>query len=139
MSSLHHPNLLPLHCSFMHGESLWMVMPYVSGGSVYDVMKHVSPDGLDEACICTIMYETLKGLQYLHAHGIIHRDLKGGNILIGPDGTTWVADFGIAAKAERDGGSWGNKKGGGRNTFAGTICWMAPEIMEGEKCVRLPC
>lgn len=130
MSLLHHPNLLPLHCSFLHKESLWMVMPFVSGGSLHHVMAYKFPDGLDEACICTVVHETLKGLVYLHNHGIIHRDIKAGNILIGQDGQTWLADFGISAKTNRN-GSWG-KGGGQRHTFAGTICWMAPEIMQGD-------
>lgn len=130
MSSLAHPNLLPLHCSFLHKESLWMVMPFVSGGSLQQVMSFRYPKGLEEAAICTIIRETLLGLSYLHKEGIIHRDIKAGNVLLGQDGTIWLADFGIAAKTNRT-GSWG-KGGGQRHTFAGTLCWMAPEIMHGE-------
>lgn len=103
-------------------------MPYVQGGSVLNIMRFRFPDGLDEPVIATIMKEVLKALEYLHRHEIIHRDIKAGNILLDNDGHVLLADFGVAATLER-GGSWGNKVVG-RNTFVGTPCWMAPEVME---------
>lgn len=135
MSLLHHPNLLPLYCSFMHKENLWMVMPYVSGGSLHHILREKHPNGLSEAACCTILYETLKGLDYLHKHNVIHRDIKAGNILMGQEGTVWLADFGIAASTQRT-SSWG-KTGTVRTTFAGSICWMAPEVMCSEEYVAM--
>lgn len=108
-----------------------MVMPYVSGGSLHHILKYKYPKGLSEAACCTILYETLKGLDYLHKHNVIHRDIKAGNILMGQDGTVWLADFGIAASTKRT-SSWG-KAGAVRNTFAGSICWMAPEVICSEE------
>ncbi|PSC70697.1 serine threonine-kinase 4-like isoform X1 [Micractinium conductrix] len=128
MRQLNHPNLLPLHCSFVHKEHLWMVMPYVQGGSVLNIMRFAYPDGLEEPVIATIMKDVLKALEYLHRQGIIHRDIKAGNILLGDGGQVLLADFGVAATLER-GGSWGNRMMS-RNTFVGTPCWMAPEVME---------
>jgi serine/threonine-protein kinase OSR1/STK39 len=131
MRSLNHPNLLPLYCSFVHENHLWMVMPYIHGGSVLNIMRFRYPDGLEEPVIATIMKSVLKALDYLHKHGIIHRDIKAGNVLLDWDGHVMLADFGVAAKLER-GGSWGNRMIS-RNTFVGTPCWMAPEVMEPER------
>ncbi|KAI7839495.1 hypothetical protein COHA_006762 [Chlorella ohadii] len=128
MRQLNHPNLLPLYCSFVHKEHLWMVMPYVQGGSVLNIMRFAYPDGLEEPVIATIMKDVLKALEYLHRQGIIHRDIKAGNILLDNNGQVLLADFGVAATLER-GGSWGNRMMS-RNTFVGTPCWMAPEVME---------
>ncbi|KDD76752.1 protein kinase, partial [Helicosporidium sp. ATCC 50920] len=128
MRSLNHPCLLPLLASFVHRENLWMVMPYVSGGSVLNIMRFAYPDGLDEPVIATIMRDVLRGLEYLHRRGIIHRDVKAGNILLDAGGHVLLADFGVATTLER-GGSWGNLVLA-RNTFVGTPCWMAPEVME---------
>ncbi|KAK9817257.1 hypothetical protein WJX72_011944 [[Myrmecia] bisecta] len=123
-----HPNVLPLHCSFVHQQNLWMVMPYVAGGSVLNIMKYAYSEGLEEPVIATILKEVLRGLDYMHKHGGIHRDVKAGNILIDNNGQVLLADFGVAATMER-GGSWGNQQLA-RNTFVGTPCWMAPEVME---------
>lgn len=128
MRQQHHPNVLPLHCSFVHQQNLWMVMPYVAGGSVLNLMKFAYSEGLEEPVIATILKEVLKGLDYMHRHGGIHRDIKAGNILIDKDGMVLLADFGVAATMER-GGTWGNQQMS-RNTFVGTPCWMAPEVME---------
>lgn len=128
MRQQHHSNVLPLHCSFVHQQNLWMVMPYVAGGSVLNLMKFAYSEGLEEPVIATILKEVLKGLDYMHRHGGIHRDVKAGNILIDKDGTVLLADFGVAATMER-GGTWGNQQMS-RNTFVGTPCWMAPEVME---------
>eukprot|EP00884_Botryococcus_braunii_P013203 jgi/Botrbrau1/21884/Bobra.0249s0013.1 len=124
----HHPNVLQLYCAFVSGQKLWIVMPYVSGGSVLNIMKYRYPEGLEEPVIATIMKEVLKALEYMHRHAHIHRDVKAGNILIDSNGQVYLADFGVAANMER-GGSWGDQAVS-RNTFVGTPCWMAPEVME---------
>ena len=124
-----HPNVLPLLTSFVDaGARLWMVMPFVAGGSVLNIMRFAFPDGLEEPVIATVMKEVLKGLCYVHASGAIHRDVKAGNILVGADGGVMLADFGVAATMERQ-GSWGSALAS-RSTFVGTPCWMAPEVME---------
>ena len=124
-----HPNVLPLLTSFVDaGARLWMVMPFVAGGSALNIMRFAFPDGLEEPVIATVMKEVLKGLCYVHASGAIHRDVKAGNILVGADGSVVLADFGVAATMERQ-GSWGSALAS-RSTFVGTPCWMAPEVME---------
>lgn len=123
-----HPNVLPLYTAFVVGKDVWFVQPYISGGSVFNIMRYKFPNGLDEVVIAIIMKEVAKALEYVHRSGGIHRDVKAGNILINTDGSVFLADFGVAATVER-GGSWGNTVSK-RNTFVGTPCWMAPEVME---------
>ena len=76
MSLIDHPNALQAHCSFTTGHSLWVVMPYMAGGSCLHIMKSAYPEGFEEPVIATLLREVLKALVYLHAHGHIHRDVK---------------------------------------------------------------
>jgi serine/threonine-protein kinase OSR1/STK39 len=71
-----HPNVVKAHCSFAKDQTLWVVMPYMGGGSCLHIMKSVYPDGFEEAIVATVLREVLKGLEYLHHHGHIHRDVK---------------------------------------------------------------
>lgn len=71
-----HPNVLKSHCSFVSDHNLWVVMPFMSGGSCLHILKAAYPDGFEEVVIATILREVLKALEYLHHHGHIHRDVK---------------------------------------------------------------
>jgi serine/threonine protein kinase len=71
-----HPNVLKSHCSFVSDHNLWVVMPYMSGGSCLHILKAAYPDGFEELVIATILREVLKGIDYLHHQGYIHRDVK---------------------------------------------------------------
>ncbi|EEE57951.1 hypothetical protein OsJ_08681 [Oryza sativa Japonica Group] len=119
------PNVMKAHCSFTNNHSLWVVMPYMAGGSCLHIMKSVYPDGFEEAVIATVLREVLKGLEYLHHHGHIHRDVKAGNILVDSRGVVKLGDFGVSACLFDSG-----DRQRARNTFVGTPCWMAPEVME---------
>ncbi|PIA40555.1 hypothetical protein AQUCO_02500337v1 [Aquilegia coerulea] len=125
MSSIDHPNVLRSYCSFTDDHKLWVVMPYMSGGSCLHIMKSTHPEGFEEPIIATLLYEVLKALAYLHAHGYIHRDVKAGNILIDSNGTVKLGDFGVSACMFDTG-----DRQRSRNTFVGTPCWMAPEVMQ---------
>ncbi|GKU92727.1 hypothetical protein SLEP1_g6419 [Rubroshorea leprosula] len=120
-----HPNVLKSHCSFVSDHNLWVVMPYMAGGSCLHILKAAYPDGFEEVVIATILREVLKGLEYLHHHGHIHRDVKAGNILIDARGAIKLGDFGVSACLFDSG-----DRQRMRNTFVGTPCWMAPEVME---------
>jgi len=126
MSLLQHANVVKIHTSFVEGQDLWIVMPLLAGGSCASIMKQICPTGFkDEVLIATILQETLRGLQYFHKDGRIHRDIKAGNILISEKGDVQLADFGVAGTLMENGD---RKKI--RQTFTGTPCWMAPEVME---------
>jgi len=81
MKAYRNEHLLPLYCSFVNGQQLWMVMPYMEGGSVAHLMRHSQPDGLEEVLIATIMKPVLQALAYMHERSGIHRDVKAGNVL----------------------------------------------------------
>ncbi|KAF0931105.1 hypothetical protein E2562_002467 [Oryza meyeriana var. granulata] len=125
MILIDHPNVVKAHCSFTNDQTLWVVMPYMAGGSCLHIMKSVYPDGFEEAIIATILREVLKGLEYVHNHGHIHRDVKAGNILVDSRGGVKLGDFGVSACLFDSG-----DRQRARNTFVGTPCWMAPEVME---------
>lgn len=120
-----HPNLLPVHGSFVNGSKLFIVTPFLSAGSGLDIMKTAFQRGMEESVIATILKQVLQGLEYLHSHGLIHRDIKAGNLLVGSDGLVQLADFGVSSTLTDHG-----SRGASRKTFVGTPCWMAPEVMD---------
>eukprot|EP01018_Ginkgo_biloba_P029687 Gb_20050 [translate_table: standard] len=126
MSLINHANVLRAHCSFIVGQNLWVVMPYMAGGSCQSIMKTAFPNGFEEPIIGLVLKDTLKALEYLHQQGHIHRDVKAGNILIDSRGGVKVADFGVSACMFESGDRQRLK----RNTFVGTPCWMAPEVID---------
>jgi len=115
-----HPHVVRYYTSFVNGQSLWCVMKYLSGGSCSDVMRYGHTNGLDEAAIKIILKDTLKALEYFHANGHIHRDIKAGNIVISETGSVQVADFGVSGSVIEE----------LRTTLCGSPCWMAPEVMK---------
>ena len=121
MSLSKHPNLLPIYSSFVNGSRLYIVTPFLSSGSCLDIMKTAFPQGLDETCIATILKQALQGLDYLHKNGLIHRDVKAGNLLMDETGFVQLADFGVSSSLMDNG-----ERRGVRKTFVGTPCWMAP-------------
>ncbi|KAB1216398.1 Serine/threonine-protein kinase fray2 [Morella rubra] len=125
MSLIDHPNVVRAHCSFVVERSLWVVMPFMAEGSCLHLMKIAYPEGFEEAAIGSVLKETLKALEYLHRQGHIHRDVKAGNILLDSNGEVKLADFGVSA-CMFDAGD----RQRSRNTFVGTPCWMAPEVLQ---------
>lgn len=125
MSLIDHPNVIKSFCSFSVDHSLWVVMPFMAQGSCLHLMKTAYSDGFEEPAICSILKETLKALDYLHKQGHIHRDVKAGNILLDDNGEIKLGDFGVSACLFDNG-----DRQRARNTFVGTPCWMAPEVLQ---------
>ncbi|KAL6061370.1 Serine/threonine-protein kinase fray2 [Balamuthia mandrillaris] len=120
-----HKNVVEYHCSFVHGQHLWLVMELLAGGSCLDIMKYAYPNGLSETLIASILLQALNGIEYIHKTGRIHRDIKAGNLVISREGVVKLSDFGVAAWLVENGERKHN-----RQTFVGTPCWMAPEVLE---------
>ncbi|XP_060215875.1 serine/threonine-protein kinase BLUS1 [Lycium barbarum] len=134
MSLLSHPNILKAHCSFTVDRCLWVIMPFMSAGSLQSIISSSFPDGLSEPCIAIVLKETLNALAYLHNQGHLHRDIKSGNILIDSDGTIKLADFGVSASIYEPISAYGSSYSSSSSCLvftdmAGTPYWMAPEVI----------
>nr|CAB3267141.1 TRAF2 and NCK-interacting protein kinase-like [Phallusia mammillata] len=108
-----------------HDDQLWLVMEFCGAGSVTDLVKATKGNTLKEEWIAYICREILKGLQHLHKHKVIHRDIKGQNVLLTENAEVKLVDFGVSAQLD--------KTIGRRNTFIGTPYWMAPEVIACEQ------
>ena len=94
-------------------------MEYVENGSLDALIKKFGK--FPEPLVATYVQQVLLGLDYLHSQGVIHRDIKGGNILTTKDGIVKLADFGVATNLTESEKS---------NSVVGTPYWMAPEVIE---------
>ncbi|KAK9163954.1 hypothetical protein Syun_004856 [Stephania yunnanensis] len=134
MTLLSHPNILRAHCSFTVDHYLWVVMPFMSAGSLRSIISSSFPDGLNEASIAVVLKEILNALLYLHDQGHLHRDIKAGNILVDSDGSVKLADFGVSASIYEPNSSNSSSYLSSSTNFmlnevTGTPYWMAPEVI----------
>ncbi|XP_069067462.1 myosin-IIIa [Pleurodeles waltl] len=127
-----HPNVVKFFGMYFKkdikaGDQLWLVLELCSGGSVSDLAKGLLKRGerMNEGIISYILHEALMGLQHLHNHKTIHRDVKGNNILLTTEGGVKLVDFGVSAQL--------SSTRLRRNTSVGTPFWMAPEVIACEQ------
>eukprot|EP01097_Dermamoeba_algensis_P000189 TRINITY_DN1068_c0_g1_i1.p1 TRINITY_DN1068_c0_g1~~TRINITY_DN1068_c0_g1_i1.p1 ORF type:complete len:268 (-),score=32.87 TRINITY_DN1068_c0_g1_i1:243-938(-) len=124
MKESQNDNIVRYYDSYIVDDQLWVVMEYMGGGCLTDILEQFETFQLDESQIAHVCNEVLRGLEYIHSLHRMHRDIKSDNILLGSDGSVKIADFGYAAQLtkERD----------KRQTIVGTPYWMAPELIKGE-------
>lgn len=139
LKALNHCNVVQYLGSFRTRTDLYIIMELVENGSLAAVIKAQQFGPFPEALVGMFIHQVLQGLAYLHDQGVVHRDIKGANILTTKDGVVKLADFGVAARlgdgSTGGGGTCGEDRSGsdaaGEETQpAGTPYWMAPEVVE---------
>lgn len=122
MRDYKHVNIVEMYDSFLVGDELWVVMEFLEGGALTDI---VTRSRMGEEEIAYVCYTILKALAFLHSQGVIHRDIKSDSILLTHDGKVKLSDFGFCAQVSQDLPR--------RKSLVGTPYWMAPEVIS-----RLP-
>lgn len=124
LGRLHHPNIAALYHLLEQNNDYYMVMEYVDGQTLEDIVR--ARGALSPEVALPIFIEGLKGFEHAHARGVIHRDIKPSNLMVSTEGTTKITDFGIARMA-----------GAGRMTqtgkVIGTLGYMSPEQVRGQE------
>ncbi|XP_072931584.1 serine/threonine-protein kinase PAK mbt [Epargyreus clarus] len=117
-----HPNIVQMHASYLVGDELWVVMEYMAGASLTQIVTRAR---MDPEQIATVCKQCLKALAFLHGQGVIHRDIKSDSILMTEDGRVKLSDFGFCAQVSQELPK--------RKSLVGTPYWMSPEVIS-----RLP-
>ncbi|KAL9068867.1 MAG: hypothetical protein Q9157_006371 [Trypethelium eluteriae] len=118
LKNLNHSNIVKYHGSVKSAESLYIILEYCENGSLHSICKNFGK--FPENLVALYMSQVLHGLLYLHEQGVIHRDIKGANILTTKEGLVKLADFGVATRTT----------GLHEASVVGTPYWMAPEVIE---------
>ena len=123
LKELHHENIVRYYGSSQEGDNLNIFLEYVPGGSVASMLNNYGP--FEESLVVNFTRQVLIGLAYLHGKNIIHRDIKGANILIDTKGRVKITDFGISKKL-----SPLTEMQQKRASMQGSVYWMAPEVVK---------
>ena len=122
VARLDHPSIVPVYDAGQDGASLYLAMRLVPGETLAHLVREFGPMPLDRAVV--VLGQVAEALDYAHSQGVVHRDIKSGNVLVEPGFRANLADFGIA----RTGGSERLTRFG---TLAGTPDYLAPEVISG--------
>ena len=141
MRECSHINTVKIISGFVVGSRLWIVMEYLAGGSVADILRFLytveRQTRLSEIQVACIISDVLQALIYLHGQGKIHRDIKAANILLSASGVVKLADFGVCGQLSIT--SISNNKQRGLQSVVGTPNWMAPEVIVQGICYDTKC
>ncbi|KAF2480077.1 hypothetical protein BDY17DRAFT_327060 [Neohortaea acidophila] len=118
LKNLNHSNIVKYHGSVRGQDSLYIILEYCENGSLHSICKNFGK--FPENLVSMYTAQVLQGLLFLHEQGVIHRDIKGANILLTKQGLVKLADFGVATK----------QQGLAEGSVVGTPYWMAPEVIE---------
>ncbi len=128
LKKLDHPYIVKYIDFFQTKTHINIILEYVEGGSLQNLVKQNG--SLGEYLVFVFVKQILEGLDYLHSQGIIHRDIKGGNLLFTKNGVIKLADFGYSIKlSDKD----------KTNSIVGTCFWMAPEVIEQKGNISSAC
>ncbi|KAL1868433.1 hypothetical protein VTK73DRAFT_3672 [Phialemonium thermophilum] len=134
LRDLRHPNIVQYLGCGSSAEYLNIFLEYVPGGSVQTMLN--SYGALPEPLVRSFVRQILNGLSYLHNRDIIHRDIKGANILVDNKGTIKISDFGISKKLEATNILNGANNNKHRPSLQGSVYWMAPEVVKQTSYTR---
>ncbi|CAB4013071.1 Mitogen-activated kinase kinase kinase 3 [Paramuricea clavata] len=123
LKSIHHEAIVSYFGTQQSDTRIWIFMEYMAGGSIYDHLKQHGP--LSESLTSRYTRQILAGVSYLHSYTVIHRDIKGANILRDTKGNVKLADFGASKRLQTISSMTGFK------SVHGTPYWMAPEVING--------
>ncbi|KAJ3045028.1 hypothetical protein HDV00_012450 [Rhizophlyctis rosea] len=126
LKDLNHENIVRYLGYDVQGNMINVFLEYVSGGSVASSIARMGK--FEEGLVRSVTCQVLSGLEYLHERSIIHRDIKGGNILLDENGVAKISDFGISKKNEYKMAYRYNS----RMSIQGSVYWMAPEVIKAK-------
>ncbi|KAJ1898261.1 mitogen-activated protein kinase kinase kinase [Kickxella alabastrina] len=134
LKDLDHENIVQLLGFEVVSDVISMFLEYVSGGTVHSLVQQHGP--LPESVVHSFLRQIVAGLGYLHDRGILHRDIKGANILVDETGTCKISDFGISRKADHSSLAaifGGSEQPAARGRIIGTVPFMAPEVARASR------
>lgn len=120
-ASLNHPNIVKVYGSGVVEGRPYMANEFIKGQTLRDKLNFSMALSLSDAC--EVMLQLTAGIDYIHKHGIVHRDIKPDNLFYMSDGTLKISDFGIAAPIGQN---------PDEENVQGTIYYVAPEVLMGE-------
>jgi len=123
LEALENPHIVSYLDSIWSDKYLNIIMEFVDSGSLCDMNRKFQDNRMPEKLVAIYIKQVLQGLVFLHGQGVIHRDLKGANILVTSGGVVKLADFGVAVAAKK-------LQGQQVSNVVGTPYWMAPEVIE---------